>query len=94
MSITVTYRFTAPPRAADNDEIRDTISYDDLSRALGGYFANREYRLIERVATDAYNIARELARSSAAVAVTVHKLRPPVANLAGGAAYTCGDFPS
>lgn len=94
VGISVEFRFDSTPIGMFSDELRDTICYAGLNEALERHFASREYKLIERVAGEVYLIARELARGAAKVAVRVHKLKPPVPNLTGGAVFTCGDFAS
>ena len=91
IGISVEIRFAAEPRGVRSDELSGTVCFGELASAFGRHFAGKEYRLIERVAGEAYEIARELSRG-AQVAVKVHKLKPPVANLVGGAVYACGDF--
>ncbi len=92
VSVTVHYRFFAAPAGQFSDDIGGTLCYATLNDALERHFAAREFKLLERVAGETYAVARELARGAAEVAVRVHKLHPPVKNLAGGALFTCGDF--
>lgn len=92
VAVSVSFRFRDDLPAERTDDLADTICFAELNDALSRHFAAREYHLIERLGADAYAIARELARGKAGVAVIVHKLRPPVANLQGGAIYACGDF--
>lgn len=91
IGITVEIRFAEAPGGVSTDELRDTLCFSELNDALTRHFAGREYRLIERIAGEVYQISRELSRG-ASVAVRVHKLKPPVENLVGGAVYACGDF--
>lgn len=85
-------RFPHPPAAVDSDRLADTICYARLSEALRAHCEAREYHLIERIGLDAYRVAREIAGPEAALAVSVHKIKPPVERLLGGAVYRCGDF--
>jgi dihydroneopterin aldolase len=91
IGVSVELRFEGEPRGVRTDELRDTVCFAELGAAFARHFEGKEYRLIERIAGEVYEIAREVSRG-AAVAVKVHKLKPPVANLVGGAVYSCGDF--
>ncbi len=86
-------RFRKPPRAAETDELRDTICYGALAEALTQHLSAREYRLLEKVAADSLRVVREWSGREVLAAVEVQKVLTPVANLRGGAFYRCGDFP-
>jgi len=90
--LTLEFRFTQPPCGVSSDRLDDTICYAEVSALLAKHFAAREFQLIEKIAYDAYLLGRELAGTRATVAVAALKVKPPVANLLGGAAYSCGDF--
>ena len=85
--VAVTIRFDAPPGACRSDDLYDTVCYAELASALRARGAAREYRLIERLAADLLEVVRGLAPPSARLALEVHKVRPPVAALAGGVRF-------
>jgi dihydroneopterin aldolase len=90
--VSIEIRFSSPPAATESDRLTDTVCYARLSEALRAHCEAREYRLIERVGLDAYRVAREIAGPETALALSVHKIKPPVERLLGGAVYRCGDF--
>ena len=91
IGVTVEIRFAKAPGGVSSDELRDTVCFAALNSALARHFVGREYRLIEKIAGEVHQVAREIS-SGASVVVRIHKLKPPLENLVGGAVYTCGDF--
>lgn len=89
--IHVELRFDELPRAASTDELRDSVCYAEISTAIRSYCESREFQMIEKLGFDVYRIVKEIAGSNA-VAVGIHKVRPPVESLAGGTFFRCGDF--
>ena len=89
---TVEVRFDAAPPGAVSDRIEETVCYADLCDALKRLCQDREFRLIERLALQAYQVVRELVSSADQVALRIHKVRPPIENLRGGSQYRIGDF--
>lgn len=92
VGVSVEFRFHAAPRGVESDHLSGTLCFDVLNSAIERHLAGKEYNLIEKMAGEIYAIAWELARGEAQVLVRVHKLKPPVKNLVGGAVYSCGDF--
>jgi dihydroneopterin aldolase len=90
--VSVEFRFKQAQVAMDSDSLEETICYGRVAEALRR-LEQREFRLIERLGAAAYAEAREAAGGRAELALTVHKLHPPVAGLTGGALFRCGDFP-
>ena len=90
--LSVEFRFHQAPLALSTDELEQTICYAELNTAIQKHFAKREYKLIEKMAADAYMISRELSRGQALVSVEIHKVHPPVPNIEGGTVFVCGDF--
>ena len=90
--VSLSFRFHEPPTAEFSDALDDTICYARLSSMIQSHCAKREFNLIERVAQEIFTLVREYSGPRAAVAVSIHKVRPPVPALAGGTVYQCGDF--
>ena len=95
---TVIFRFAHAPRGAATDEITDTICYAEISEVLRTLCASDEFKLIERLGIEAYNKLREFLNAARGdhkqtkLALSVHKVKPPVVGLLGGSHYECGDF--
>lgn len=92
VALRVDLRFAEAPRAALSGSIADTVCYGRVSDALSALCREREWRLIEEIAAACLEAVRGIVEGRAAVAVSVHKLRPPVEGLVGGAVFRCGDF--
>ena len=90
--VLVELRFAEAPLGTRSDQLQDTVCYARMAEVLFEHCRGREFQLIERMAYEFYGLIRDLAGPSVTVAVRVHKVRPPVQNLLGGTAYSCGDF--
>lgn len=86
-------RFPQPPQGAVTDQLRDTVCYAELSEAFRRFCQEREFALVEKLAGDLMTTAREKVGAQVALAVSVHKVAPPVEGLRGGVVYRVGDFP-
>ena len=84
--------FTAPEGAA-TDDLSGTLCYARICEAFAAYAAAHEFRLVEKLAQDLYSIAKEIAGERALLALSLHKVQPPVNGLLGGVEYRVGDFP-
>jgi dihydroneopterin aldolase len=82
--------FARIPDGARTDRIGDTLCYAELCDILEKIAHARSYHLIENLGLTAYEAIKKHA-GSAAVEVTVHKLRPPIAQLRQGVRFVCGD---
>jgi dihydroneopterin aldolase len=87
----VRLRFSAEPAATRSDRIEDTLSYADLCAVLDQLVEKQEYHLIEALGRQAYEALRARIQPTDLLEVTVHKLRPPIENLRGGALFVYGD---
>ena len=93
--ISLEFRFPTAPGACISDDLDDTVCYAKVCEAIRSHLLSREFKLIERIAFECEDIVREcLPRSDAPLlfAVAIHKVRPPVAGVFGGAVFRCGDF--
>lgn len=85
-------RFHDSPHAVESDCLRDTICYAKLSDAFREHLASREFNLVEKIAGDLLGIAQKIVEGRALVALSVHKVKPPVDGLVGGVEYRIGDW--
>jgi dihydroneopterin aldolase len=85
-------RFFEQPGGVQSDDLKDTICYARICETLREYGEGREFQLIEKMAGDFYRLTKDLVEGQAAVSVTIHKVKPPVPGLLGGAEYRVGDF--
>ena len=92
VAVNVEIRFHARPDGAQSDRIDDTICYGDICEAILHFCADRKFMLIEKLAHDLLLIVRKFTLDRGQVALTVHKLNTPIANLMGGTRYRVGDF--
>ncbi len=90
--ISVELRFETAPQGTITDALEDTICYGKISDEIRKCCETREYQLIEKMGYDAYGTVRELTGEEVAIGISVHKVRPPIENLLGGAYFRCGDF--
>lgn len=90
--VSLSLRWPETPKAVLSDQLEDTVCYARLSQAIQALVEGREFRLIEKLGGDIYNCVRAQIPSSTSLKVRVHKVRPPIRALQGGAVYECGDF--
>jgi dihydroneopterin aldolase len=88
----IEFRFISPPRGMKTDKLEDTICYAKVCQSIKDFIEGREFALVEKLASDLICILREFSKDTATVALTVHKVLPPVENLLGGTVYRVGDF--
>jgi dihydroneopterin aldolase len=91
--VSVELRFETPPRGTHSDELAETVCYARLAESISTHCQGREFQLVERLATDLYDVARGVAGPTVRIGLSLHKVRPPVAGLLGGAVYRVADFP-
>jgi dihydroneopterin aldolase len=85
-------RFRTPPPACASDRLEDTVCYAELIEAARKTCAGREFHLVERLAHELFARLRVLVPAEAELWLRATKLRPPVAGLHGGVAFSLGDF--
>ena len=85
-------RFRGLPPACASDRLEDTVCYAELIEAARKLCAGREFALVERLAHELFTHLRPLVRADAELWLRATKLRPPVEGLAGGVAFSLGDF--
>jgi dihydroneopterin aldolase len=92
VDLDVAVRFAELPPACESDKLEDTVCYADLIEAARARVAGREFHLVERLAHELLAALRPLVPPGAELWLRVTKLRPPVSELAGGVAFSLGDF--
>ena len=90
--VSLELRFLQAPPATRTDDLRDTLCYGRLCTALCELAESKEWQLVERLGFELHQLAGKLLEGKAALALTVHKVKPPVKGLLGGVAYRVGDF--
>ena len=83
--------FALAPEACRTDQLADTVCYAELAALARAHCAEREFRLIERLAAELRDLVRDHLPHDAGLALTVTKLAPPVPGLAGGVRFTIDD---
>jgi dihydroneopterin aldolase len=88
----VRIQFKQSVAGAWSDRLEDTLCYSSLCGRIEAIARARPYHLVESLARDVFEALRALVpESQARLQVRVHKLRPPVERLNGGARFTYGD---
>ena len=84
--------FKQAPQANQNDELEDTVCYDQLVKIIKTVCHERDFRLIEFLAQKIYDCIRLELNPEDRLAIKVTKLNPPVVGLRGGASFFSGDW--
>lgn len=88
VDLALTIRFAAPPAACWSDELADTVCYAELASVARSHCAEREFKLVERLACELHALLSAALPPGATLALTATKVGPPVAGLAGGVRFT------
>jgi dihydroneopterin aldolase len=88
VSFDLAIRFPRPPEGSRTDELEGTICYGELSEKLRALCGSREFKLIEHLGWEAYRLLDPGPGRTLWLKVT--KLKPPVADLLGGASFELG----
>lgn len=86
------FRFHEAPRGAFSDEIDDTVCYAKVTALLKQHCESGEFKLIERLAVEAFQKLRTTIDERVKIGLRLQKVKPPVEGLLGGSIYRCGDF--
>lgn len=88
IDVSVRLEGEALPAACGSDALEDTLCYAELSAEIRGVCGEREYRLIEHLTARIHDrLGERLRKPFSRLTVSVHKLRPPVDGLRGGARF-------
>ncbi len=93
--VSVHFRFGAPPAGCQTDRLSDTLCYAAVTKAVVHLSTQKEFHLIEHFAQECFQALRKTARAvqeDVKLKITIHKIRPPVNELKGGATFTLGEF--
>jgi dihydroneopterin aldolase len=92
VDLDVAIAFASPPAACASDRLEDTVCYADLIELARQAVSGREFHLVEHLAHELFARLRALAPADARLWLRVNKIAPPVEGLAGGVAFSLGEF--
>ena len=91
VAIDVKINFPKPPEACISDQLADTCCYDSLIATIKTQLISRNFRLIEHLAHEIYQIAKQSLPNHADISIRVTK-KPAIADLTGGVSFCYGDI--
>lgn len=83
-------KFVNPPKACLTDELSDTYCYNDLVNSIKTHLDKREFRLLEHLGHELYQLVKKTLSNTDLVSIRTTK-KPPIANVSG-ASFFYGDF--
>lgn len=86
----VIVRFEEVCVGAISDDIRETLSYDDICSKLKE-ISSANYNLIEKLCLTGYQEIKKLLNPSDYLSVKVSKTKPPIENFKGAASFIIED---
>lgn len=92
VEVDVSFFFPAVTEASKSDN-GDFICYDKLSHAFKDLCADREFKLIEFLCMELYQVARKAAPPEVKITLRLTKCEVPVEFIHGGASFTYTDIP-
>ncbi len=90
IELKVELRYLRSPEGALSDSIKDVDCYVELSEMLRSHCESKHFQLIEKLATDCYQLLFHHLCGKAQIKISVYKVKPP--GFLGKATYICGDF--
>lgn len=78
--------------AETSDDLKDAICYAEISSLVVQTATKTEYKLIEKLARDVYEVIKKEIPKTSSLQVQVHKIKPPVDILKSGVLYSLGDL--
>lgn len=90
VKIDIQIHFRQPPQACTTDDLMDTFCYDSLIRAIKTKTADREFRLIEYLAQEIFQICKNNLLPDLTIGVRVTK-KPPILNVNVDVSFCYGD---
>lgn len=91
ITIDIKIRFKKPPKACTTDNLADTFCYDTLIKEINNYVDPREFRLIEHLGHEVYQLAKNNVKNEALISIIVNKKPAWIENLKGGASFYFGE---
>jgi dihydroneopterin aldolase len=83
----LTLELPRPPRACQTDRLEDTICYATICDAIRAVATSGEFATVERLGAAALERLRAALPPDVRARLRVHKVRPPVEDLLGGAIF-------
>ena len=90
VKVTIVINFASPLQACKSDKITDTFCYDSFINELHNFTKNKEFNLIECLASEIYEFTKKRIILSEAVKISLTKY-PPVKGLTGGVIFNYSD---
>jgi glycine hydroxymethyltransferase len=94
VEVSVALRSRLAPAACVTDRLDDTLALDVIAERLRSAAEHGSFALIEHLAQRLYDLLRPSCPPGAELEVTVRKVAPPIAGLAGGTSFRIGPPPS
>jgi glycine hydroxymethyltransferase len=94
VDVCVGVRFGVAPTGCFSDRLEDTLALEVVAERLRSTVAHGSFALIEHLAQRLYDVLRESCGPEAAIELSVTKVNPPIAGLAGGMTFRMAPLPS
>jgi FolB domain-containing protein len=88
----VEVRFPSLPSGCRTDELGEVICYDQVSGWIQNLCREGEFRLVEKLCLQAYEMIRGRLAPGCQLRIRVTKESPPIHGLQGGASFGIGDW--
>jgi len=88
--LNIKIKFAKPPKATVSDELNETICYDDLTKSIDEFCANKSFKLLEYFGRELYMFLQDEIAANVKLMLQVTKPQP-CPNLEASV-FTLGDF--
>jgi dihydroneopterin aldolase len=92
VDVYIKFLFNGLPKACITDNLEETICYDKLAKLITSYTESKQFKLIEALCYQLYNLIRQNVSNDPKIWIKVVKCKPPVENILGNTSFVLSDL--
>lgn len=90
IEISISVHFSELPKTCSTDELSPELGYDAWANQIEAYLDAKEFKTIEKLGYDLFNLLKPSFSSNEKLYLRLHKLHPPMKQNNGGAVFELG----
>jgi dihydroneopterin aldolase len=92
VDVYIKFFFNRLPKACITDNLEETICYDKLAKQITSYTEAKQFKLIEALCYQLYNLIRQTTSNETKIWIKVIKCNPPIENILGSTSFVLSDL--